>query len=289
MLNYISNESKRFKVFVGNRVQMIRNNKNLSQWNYVRSADNPADSASRGLNTVKKAKIKQWFEGPAFLKLPKDSWNHKQEIGPLESSDPEVKCNVNLVEIKENILTRFENISNCDKMIRVTALVLKFKMKLKQKLNGSGNMETEPSVVTDNLLNINELDLAQRQLLKLVQNQAFCKEIEVLKKKGNIPRTSKIYGLDPYVDSDGLLRVGGRLRKGELDANIAHPVLLPKNSCISVAIVRWCHKNVAHGGRGLTLNELRQCGFWIVSASSAIRSLIHRCVVCRKLRGKLGE
>ena len=37
------------------------------------------------------------------------------------------------------------------------------------------------------------------------------------------------------------------------------------------------------------MNELRQCGFWIVSASSAIRSLIHRCVVCRKLRGKLGK
>ena len=72
-------------------------------------------------------------------------------------------------------------------------------------------METEPRMVTDSLLNVNELDLAQRQLLKLVQNQAFCKETEVLKKKGNIPRTSRIYGLDPYVDSDGLLRVGGRL------------------------------------------------------------------------------
>ena len=145
------------------------------------------------------------------MKLPKDSWNHKQEIGPLESNDPEVKCNVNLVEIKENILTKFEKISNWDKMKRVMALVLKFKMKLKQKLNGSGNMETEPSVVTDSLLNIDELDLAQRQLLKLVQNQAFCKEIEMLKKKENIPRTSRIYQLDPYVDSDGLLRVGGRL------------------------------------------------------------------------------
>ena len=131
-------------------------------------------------------------------------------------------------------------------------------MKLKQKLNSSGNVEIEPRMVTDSLLNVNELDLAQRQLLKLVQNQAFCKEIDVLKKKGNIPRTSRIYGSDPYVDSDGLLRVGGRLRKDELDANITHPVLLPKNSCMSVAIIRWCHKNVDQGGRGLTLNELRQ-------------------------------
>ena len=176
-------ESKRFKVFVASSAQMISNNTNLSQWSYMRSADNPADSASRGLNMTKEAKIKQWFEGLAFLKLPKDSWNHKQEIGPLKISDPEVKCNVKLVEIKENILAKCENISNCDKMIRVMALVLKFKRKLKQKLNGSGNMETETSVVTDSLLNINKVDLAQRQLLKLVQNQAFCKEIEVLKKK----------------------------------------------------------------------------------------------------------
>ena len=155
VLNYISNESKKFKIFVANRVQMIRNNTNLSQWNYVRSADNSADSASRGLNMAKEAKIKQWFEGPAFLKLPKDSWNYKQEIALLEIRDSEVKCNENLVEIKENILTRFERISNWDKMKRVMALVLKFKVKLKQKLNGSGNMETEPRVVTDNLLNIN--------------------------------------------------------------------------------------------------------------------------------------
>ena len=112
-----------------------------------------------------------------------------------------MKCNVNLVESKENIWTRFEKISNWDKMKRVMALDLKFKMKLKQKLNGSDNMETEAGVVTDSLLNINELGLAKKHLLKLVQNQAFCKEIEVLKRKGNIPKTSRTYGLDPYVDN----------------------------------------------------------------------------------------
>ena len=85
------------------------------------------------------------------------------------------------------------------------ALTLKFKMKLKQK------WFRQYDVATDSLLNIHEVDFAQRQLLKLVQNQAFCKDIEVLRKKGNIPRTSRIYGLDPYVDSDGFLRLGGRL------------------------------------------------------------------------------
>ena len=49
-------------------------------------------------------------------------------------------------------------------MKRVMTLVLKFKIKLKQKLNGSGNMETVPRVATDSLLNINKLDIAQRPL-----------------------------------------------------------------------------------------------------------------------------
>ena len=87
-----------------------------------------------------------------------------------------------------------------------------------------------------------------------MQNQAFCKETEVFKKKRNISRTSRIYGLDSHIDSNGLLRVGGRLVKGELDANIVHSVLLPKKSCMSVEIIRRCHENVAHGGRGLTMS-----------------------------------
>ena len=41
------------------------------------SADNPAVSAYRRLNTVKEAKVRQWFEGPAFPKLLKNSWNRK--------------------------------------------------------------------------------------------------------------------------------------------------------------------------------------------------------------------
>ena len=84
-------------------------------------------------------------------------------------------------------------------------------MRLKDKLNGCVDMETEPSLVTDSLLNIKELDHAQKLLLKLVQNQEFYQEIEVLKKKANMPRISRPYGLYIYVDSDGLLRVGGRL------------------------------------------------------------------------------
>ena len=43
------NTHKRFKVFVTNLVQQIREHTDVSQWNYVSSKINPADCASRGL------------------------------------------------------------------------------------------------------------------------------------------------------------------------------------------------------------------------------------------------
>ena len=92
-----------------------------------------------------------------------------------------------------------------------------------------------------------------------------------------MPRTSRIYVLDIY--DDGSVRLDGRLQKSDLDANIIHSVMLPKNSCISIAIIRCCHKNVAHAGRRLTLNELSHCGFRIVSTSTVISSLIHEYVL----------
>ncbi len=49
VLRYISNDANRFKVYVANRVQHIRNSTISSQWHSIRSSDNPADHACRGL------------------------------------------------------------------------------------------------------------------------------------------------------------------------------------------------------------------------------------------------
>ena len=50
-------------------------------------------------------------------------------------------------------------------------------------------------------------------------------------------KSSKLYKLDPFLDSDGLLRVGGRLGESRLSHSEAHPLVLPKQSNISEAII----------------------------------------------------
>lgn len=53
VLGYINNDARRFHIFVANRVQLIRNNSDPSQWYYVDTSENPADHASRGLHDLK--------------------------------------------------------------------------------------------------------------------------------------------------------------------------------------------------------------------------------------------
>ena len=84
------------------------------------------------------------------------------------------------------------------------------------------------------------------------------------------------------------LRVCGRLAKCRLSHSEAHPLLLPNQDNVSEAIIQWCHETVAHCRRGMTLNNLRQNGFWILSSNVVVRGMIYRCVNCRKIRGNFG-
>lgn len=63
VLGYIANEARRFHIFVANRVQMIRQSTDSSQWFYVQFKDNQADHASRGLS-ASELQTSTWFTGP---------------------------------------------------------------------------------------------------------------------------------------------------------------------------------------------------------------------------------
>ena len=52
VLGYIANDVRRFKTFVANRGQQIKDNTTSGQWSYIPTEENPADSAARGLNAA---------------------------------------------------------------------------------------------------------------------------------------------------------------------------------------------------------------------------------------------
>ena len=139
VLGYLQNESKRFKVFVANRIQIIKEHSDVGQWQYVASKDNPADYASRGIIGKKRHKIDQWFNGPSFLWKDTNEWPPSAKIPEVDSNnDPEIKrvAVVNMVGQKQDILSILESqVSGWVKMKRVLALVMLFKSKLLSKIS----------------------------------------------------------------------------------------------------------------------------------------------------------
>ena len=101
--------------------------------------------------------------------------------------------------------------------------------------------------------------------------------------------TSSLYRLDPFLDSDDMLRVGGRLKRAHVTYDLKHPIILPRKSHITELIVRHHHHRVEHQGRGITLNYLRSSGYWVIGGGSVVGTYISNCVVCRKLRGAVSE
>ena len=127
----------------------------------------------------------------------------------------------------------------------------------------------------------------------MIQRKSFPEEVKGLSSgthnTNGVNRSSSLFRLDPFLDSNGVLRVGGRFSRSKLTSNEAHPVVLSKTSNITEAVVIWSHETIGHGGRGLTLNNLRKNGIWVVGANAVVRKIIHKCVICRKLRGKFGD
>ncbi|KAL6483375.1 hypothetical protein MHYP_G00082470 [Metynnis hypsauchen] len=66
------------------------------------------------------------------------------------------------------------------------------------------------------------------------------------------------------------------------------PVILSRDFHITDLLLQQIHLKTGHGGRNHMLSELWQ-RFWIPSANMAIRKVIGKCVMCRRLHGKVGN
>ena len=95
------------------------------------------------------------------------------------------------------------------------------------------------------------LNQATNTIIKAVQREAFKEEFGAIthvtpendndrigvKARKKMLKKSSLCRLDPYVDDDGILRVGGRLRQSNLSFKEKHPVLLPKKHHVSMLLL----------------------------------------------------
>ena len=316
VLGYISNDSRRFHVFVANRVQQIRDHTEPSQWKHVSTTDNPADVASRGITADDLLNRSMWFTGPDFLwKADPILPSGRIEI-VLSPDDPEIKrvqtFSANTDEIPTHfLLERLEYFSDWHRAKKAIAACLTFKAALKlRSVKKPQNAQSLQTLRKDRIpmyqaVEVEDLRQAELEIIRLVQMRAFETEIKTLQslkihedmsdrkvarnRNKTLKHTSSIYRLDPFLDVHGIMRVGGRIHRAELSSNIRHPAILPRKAHITNLVIRHFHEQSEHQGRGMTTNEIRENGFWIIGCSSAVSEYIFKCVKCRKLRSQLQQ
>ena len=272
VLNYIRNETRRFQTYVANRVTEIREQTTPDQWRHCPGKDNPADDASRGLDTPEYLKNQRWLKGPEFLWNAKENWP-ENKFEEVSVQDLEVKREVYLTapERRSSVGELTRRYSNWTVLLRRVAWLVKFTEWIKSRH------------VKEKFLTTEDLENAKSKVARIVQREAFPEEIKNLKKRKPVQGHSPMASLSPQLYDDGLLRVGGRLAKAPITHDAMHPIILPRKSHVTTILIRYLHEKNGHCGQEQVLALLRE-QFWVIQARVAIKRILGRCIECKKRR-----
>ena len=139
-------------------------------------------------------------------------------------------------------------------------------------------------------ITVEEMQIAELEILKTVQRYHYPEEFEELGKSKNatcVRKSSSLRSLDP-IFVDGLLRVGGRLASAPIPLESKHQIILPKKDHVTNLVAKYYHVISGHSGREYVLNLVRE-KFWIINASSVIRRVLSKCLSCRRRQRPLCE
>ena len=179
---------------------------------------------------------------------------------------------VNYFEFRINLVRK--RILDWTRMKKIIAIVLKYGQILNQSLSLPSDILTNTH---SGVVNIDLLGKASIRIIKMLQQRAFLEELIIMKKankqnpsnsyQSTSTKASAIYGLDLFLDDNGVLKVGDQLRNSSLYWNLMLPILMPRNSVMTNKIIEWCHNRSSHSGRNMTLNKIRCNSFWIISGN----------------------
>ncbi|KAH9399765.1 hypothetical protein TYRP_017757 [Tyrophagus putrescentiae] len=111
-------------------------------------------------------------------------------------------------------------------------------------------------------------------------------ELDDLKTKNPINKTSLLHNYKCVLDESNLIRLQTRMLKGpNLTDDETSPSVLPHKCHLSDLLIQFEHDRLGHPGVDRTLAAVRSRVF-IIKLRKSVVHLISRCRICRTLRGK---
>ncbi|XP_077260520.1 uncharacterized protein LOC143896497 [Temnothorax americanus] len=276
VLAWLSRSPACCKTFVANRVADIQTSLPNTSWSHVSSDENPADCASRGISPAELAANYLWWSGPSWLIQPPEQW--PKDVLPeatkttLEERPSTSTAHTTTVTPSWDLSKRY---SSWSKLLRVTAYIQRFVRNIRSQ-------QQDPFVISPPsiaLLPV-KVEFAENFWLQSIQADLFLNEITSLTNAVPIPKSSSLLPLNPFLDNQKLIRVGGRLRNANISETTRHPIVLRDHPLVRL-LIRDTHVRALHAGSQLTLALLRQ-KYWILRARSLVRAVLYKCVICTR-------
>lgn len=265
--HWVQTPSYKLNTFVANRVALIESSNVDVVWRHVPSEENAADPGSRGVMPSEIPNLSLWWSGPDFLKGPEEDWPNHPLPTPKESELEIKKSCTALISSSPSPtpLPVFPILETWDATLISLAWAYRFFQRTHNK-----NRVIGP-------LMLSEVRAAETWILKSIQKEVFGNDIKALK-KGSLC-SKKLQKLTPFLDKNGVLRVGGRLLNSELPLRARHPALLPSKHPLVQLLVLKYHTDTLHAPPQLLQATLTQ-KYWIIRARDITRRCVHQCISC---------
>ncbi|XP_033218087.1 uncharacterized protein LOC117173556 [Belonocnema kinseyi] len=108
-------------------------------------------------------------------------------------------------------------------------------------------------------------------------------KLACLKKERPLNCKKQLLALNPFIDPEGLLRVGGRLGNSDRPEDQRHPLILAPHYKLTVLIIIAEHERLLHAGPQSVLANLR-LRFWVIGERNAVENVIRHCMECARAK-----
>ena len=205
VLQYLRNETKAFHIFVANRIRQIKDIADVVQWYYVFSVLHVGDDTTRGMSITNFLKSERCKRGPNFLWKEESVWSTQPMLKPeLDCEDPKVKTTETVciaascqkVDHFMNELTR--RFSSWYKLKRICCWILRAKNRFKALITTTPDDE---NMFIQSVIMPEEMEVAQRLILKYVQLLHYANEMADLAISKAIKKSSSLLKLDPFLQN----------------------------------------------------------------------------------------
>ncbi|XP_062556850.1 uncharacterized protein LOC134221678 [Armigeres subalbatus] len=246
-LAWIKKAPNTLHTYVSNRVAEIQKLTQCCSWKYIPTNENPADLISRGEHPKKLIESNIWWNGPSMLNCLSVA-EKAEEAEMLDEELPELRSGVVLTATAPvERLSIFDKVSSFLKIVRSMAYLTRFlnyiMSKKKNVIKGS--------------LTADEISKSILLIVRLIQQETFKPEILALMSGENTKH--RLNGLKAFIDpEDGILRVGGRLKRAFIPYDSRHQMLLPSKHPVTEALIQYLHLENSHIGQKGLLAIVRQ-------------------------------